>query len=104
MSAETDSVGKITYDYKGQPGVSNLLDMLKLFGGNPDDFLGQERYGPLKTAVADRVEAFLNDFQGRFASVDDQRILQKLEASEAQMRDIAGASLSKVQQAVGLRP
>lgn len=104
MSAETDSVGKVNYDYNGQPGISNLLDMLKLFGGNPDEFIEQEQYGPLKTAVADRIEAFLTDFQGKLASVDDQQITQKLEADEVEMRDIANARLHKVQHAVGLRP
>ncbi|HVV26084.1 MAG TPA: tryptophan--tRNA ligase [Candidatus Saccharimonadales bacterium] len=104
MSAETDSAGKVVYDYEKQPGVSNLLDMLKLFGGQSEDFIGQQQYGPLKTAVADKVGAFLTDFQSKLAGVDDQQIIQKLEASEAKMRDIAGARLYKVQQAVGLRP
>lgn len=104
MSAETDSVGKINRDYENQPGVSNLLDMLKLLGGNPDEFISQEQYGPLKSAVADKVGAFLTDFQGRLAIVDDRQIAQKLEASEARMRETAAARLSKIQQAVGLRP
>ena len=103
MGAATDSVGKINYDYENQPGISNLLDMFKLFGGDPGEFIGQDQYGPLKSAVADEVDAFLRDFQGKLANVEDQRITQKLEADEAKMREIAGERLYKVQQAVGLR-
>ena len=45
LSATTDSAGSIKYDYEAQSGVSNLLDLLKLFGGNPEEFIGQTQYG-----------------------------------------------------------
>lgn len=104
MSAETDSMGEIRYDYDRRPGISNLLDMLKLFGGQPEDFIGQKQYGPLKTAVADKVTDFLQAFQASLSQVDDQAIRQKLEASEQTMQEVANKRLYKVQQAVGLRP
>jgi tryptophanyl-tRNA synthetase len=103
MSAETDSLGNIKHDYRKQPGVSNLLDMLKLFGGDPGKFEGQKQYGPLKEAVADAVADFLKDFQARLAKVDEQAILAKLKSSEAEMNKQADATLLKVQKAVGLR-
>jgi tryptophanyl-tRNA synthetase len=103
MSAETDSLGGVRYDYDKQPGVSNLLDTLKLFGGNPDEFIGQKQYGPLKEAVADVIVDFLSDFQAKLAQVDEQAIRAKLEFSEKQMNEQANATLSKVQKAVGLR-
>ncbi len=104
MSAETDSMGKVDYDYGLRPGISNLLDMLRLFGGEPREFIGQAQYGELKTAVADRVAGFLRDFQAGLAKVDDKLILKKLEADEAKMREAAVARLLAVQKAVGLRP
>lgn len=103
MSATTDSVGKVNHAYENQPGVANLLDILQLFGGNPDDFIGQEQYGPLKTAVADVVGEFLAKFQSAVSQVDDQTILNKLVASEQQMNEQANQTLLKVQKAVGLR-
>ena len=103
MSATTDSLGEIRHDYKERPGVSNLLDMLKLFGGNPDEFVGQDQYGPLKSAVADKVVAFLEDFQTKLAQVDESALMQKLESSEAAMNKTANQTLLKVQKAVGLR-
>jgi tryptophanyl-tRNA synthetase len=104
MSAETDSLADVQYDYAKQPGVSNLLDILNLLGGNPDEFEGQKQYGPLKEAVASKVEAFLKDFQAKLAAVDDQAIIDKLEASELLMSKVADQRLFKVQQAAGLRP
>jgi tryptophanyl-tRNA synthetase len=103
MSATTDSLGEIQYDYKERPGVSNLLDILKLLGGKPDDFIGQNQYGPLKTAVADVVAAFLVDFQAKLLTVNEQELLAKLEKSEIEANTQAGATLLKVQKAVGLR-
>lgn len=104
MSAETDSLGEVQYDYAERPGVSNLLDILKLLGGNPDEFIGQNQYGPLKQAVADKVGAFLEDFQAKLARVDKKAIEDKLRSSEEQMNRVANERLLKVQKAVGLRP
>lgn len=103
MSAATDSFGDIQHDYKVRPGISNLLDILKLFGGDPDNFIGQSQYGSLKSVVADKVADFLERFQARLSSTDDNEIMQKLETSEIEMTKQANATLYKVQRAVGLR-
>jgi tryptophanyl-tRNA synthetase len=103
MSATTDSLGEVQYDYKQRPGISNLLDVLKLLGGNSDEFMGQNQYGPLKSAVADAVTAFLTDFQAKLAAVDNSALMSKLETSEAAMNKTANQTLLKVQKAVGLR-
>ncbi|HWB39221.1 MAG TPA: tryptophan--tRNA ligase [Candidatus Saccharimonadales bacterium] len=103
MSATTDSVGKVQVDPQNQPGVSNLLQILDLLGGNPNEFIGQEQYGPLKSAVADKVAEFLTDFQAKLANVDQAAIDAKLAESEAKMNEQANSTLLKVQRAVGLR-
>ena len=61
MSAATDSLANIQYDYEKQPGVSNLLDILKLFGEDTSQFIGQTQYGPLKDRAAEVVGVFLSD-------------------------------------------
>jgi tryptophanyl-tRNA synthetase len=103
MGAETDSMGEVQYDYENRPGVTNLLDILKLLGGTPNEFIGQTQYGLLKKAVADKVGEFLQDFQAKFAAVDVKQIAEKMENSERQMNKVANERLLKVQQAVGLR-
>lgn len=103
LSATTDSVGSIKHDYDAQPGISNLLDLLKLFGGDPNEFIGQSQYGALKEKVAGVVSDFIADFQTKLAVVDDKAIMTKLESSEKEMNTQANATLLKVQKAVGLR-
>ncbi len=102
MSATTDSVGTVGRS-TDQLGISNLLTILELFGGNPDEFIGQEQYGPLKTAVADVVGIFLADFHGKMLAVNEDKLEAKLLKSEVEANAQAGETLLKVQQAVGLR-
>jgi tryptophanyl-tRNA synthetase len=102
MSATTDNEAMIqTAD--NQPGITNLLTIYELFGGNPQDFMGQTQYGAFKQAVADKAAAFLKDFQQKLDAVDDDNIENKLRSGEEAMRDQADKILFRVQQAVGLR-
>ncbi len=103
MAATTDSLRKVAHDYSRQPGVSNLLDILKLLGGDSAEFIGQTQYGPLKKRVANLVGSFLEDFQKRLKSVDGATIQEMLEESEATIHEKAEQTLFKVQKAVGLR-
>ena len=109
MEATTDSEANIRFDFEKQPGVSNLLQILALLTGKPQSGVNTEwesktSYGELKQAVADTVKSFLTDLQTKLAAIDDQRLMQKLEADEEVMRKVADATLLKVQKAVGLRP
>jgi tryptophanyl-tRNA synthetase len=109
MAATTDSLGKISYDQAKQPGITNLLDILALFGDSSLEevrrqYEGQTQYGPLKEDVAETMAKFLETFQADLAKVDDQAIMDKLSASEKFMNEQANVTLLKVQQAVGLRP
>jgi len=109
MSATTDSVGAINFDWEKQPGITNLLQMLALMSERPvpevaEEWKGKSSYGDLKKAVAEKVEAFLRDFQIRVAQVDESKLLAKLEEDERAVSKIAEATLLRAQQAVGLRP
>jgi tryptophanyl-tRNA synthetase len=109
MSATTDSVNSVHYDWEKQPGVTNLLQILALFSGQTQDQInrqweGQTSYGDLKEATAAQVSEFLHELQVKLAKVDQSRLMQKLQEDEAKMSQVAEASLLKVQQAVGLRP
>ena len=109
MSATTDSVGVINYDWYNQPGVTNLLQILSLLGGKDQahinaEWEGRGKYGDLKKAVANQIEQFLSDFQERYQNISDDEVLDKLESSENALRPEANERLLRVQQAVGLRP
>lgn len=108
MSATTDSVGEINLDYESQPGISNLLQILALFTEKSlndvvSKYKGQTSYGELKKDVADATETFLTAFQANYQQVDMKALEAKLEASEAEMNEIANSTLLKVQTALGLR-
>lgn len=109
MAATTDSVGSINFDWNKQPGITNLLQMHALLTGRTinqvvTEWQGKSRYGDLKQAVAKDVEKLLIEFQAKINSVNEDKLLKKLEQDEAVMREIAGETLLRVQQAVGLRP
>jgi tryptophanyl-tRNA synthetase len=108
MSATTDSVGEVHYDKDKQPGISNLLELHALLGGETLDAViehhdGDKSYGDLKKEVAEEVKDFLTDFQTKLAAVNDEVLLAKLETDEKLMNEQANATLLKVQKAVGLR-
>jgi tryptophanyl-tRNA synthetase len=108
MSATTDSFSQINFDYEKQPGISNLLQILALFQGRTldavvDDYKGHTSYGELKKDVAQATEAFLTDFQTKYAQVGMKTLQMKLESSETAMNQVANNTLLKVQKAIGLR-
>ena len=108
MSATTDNENKINFDFEKQPGVSNLLQILALLHRKPqaeinNEWEGKTSYGELKTAVAEALKEFLQQFQSKLSEVDDGEVVNKLESSEKTMTPIANKTLLKVQKAVGLR-
>ncbi|HSX28730.1 MAG TPA: tryptophan--tRNA ligase [Candidatus Saccharimonadales bacterium] len=109
MSATTDSLGKIAFNFAEQPGISNLLQILALLTHQSQaavntEWEGKNSYGDLKKAVAEAVQVFLTDFQTKLAAVDEIALMAKLEESEERMREATAPVLYRVQQAVGLRP
>jgi tryptophanyl-tRNA synthetase len=109
MSATTDSENSINYNWQKQPGVTNLLQILALLSEKSqqevnDQWQGKTSYGELKEAVAEAVKNFLTGFQDKFAGVNQDQLIQKLEADEAAMNTAANTTLERVQLAVGLRP
>lgn len=109
MGATTDSVGKVNFDWQNQPGVTNLLQMLALLSGEPQEsinakWVGIERYGDLKAAVAETTKNTLANLQSEYEATNSSQLQEKLTTSEAIARQIADQTLLKVQQAVGLRP
>jgi tryptophanyl-tRNA synthetase len=109
MSATTDSLAKINFDWQKQPGVTNLLQMLALLTHKSQDsinsqWIGKNSYGDLKKAVAEATSTTLTELQTSLDEVIDKALQDKLQSSEKAMNDIANSQLLKVQQAVGLRP
>ena len=108
-SANTDSVNSINYDWHGQPGITNLLQILALLSGQTQDevnkhWWGQTSYQQIKQTTAEEVSKFLNELQKKLAAVDENKLMRKLEEDEKKMSQVANSTLVKTQRAVGLRP
>lgn len=103
MSATTDSMSEVAYDYSDRPGVSNLLDILNLFGGDSAEYIGQSQYGPLKTAVADAVCAFLESYQQAYEALENEEIEKILHSKEEALLTTTTAIIESVQRVIGIR-
>jgi len=109
MSATTDSVGVVNFDWQNQPGITNLLQILALLSDIDQAHInaswgGTTEYGKLKKVTADAVVAFLTGFQTATSLVGRDQLLATLESSEQAMRIESSKRLLRVQQSVGLRP
>lgn len=108
MSATTDSLASIHFDWDKQPGITNLLQLLALATERPQaevtkQWEGKTAYGDLKKAVADAITGFLQGLQHQLKQVDNAKLMTKLKESEKAMNEVANATLLTVQKAVGLR-
>ncbi len=109
VSATTDSLAKIKYDWQNQPGVTNLLQVIALLSDKPQSEVnqsweGQSSYNQLKSEAAGLVKLFLVGLQSKLIQVNTEQLMKKLEEDEAAMSQVAQKTLLKVQKAVGLRP
>lgn len=108
MSAQTDSLGKISFDMFNQPGISNLLQIESLVTGVPlqdviSTWAGETRYGDLKKKVAASVSTYLEEFQKKVDEIDDKTVLDLLEKGEKYANEVANKKLLEVQKAFSLR-
>jgi tryptophanyl-tRNA synthetase len=109
-SAVTDTGREVTFDPVTKPGVSNLLTILSVLGGDPVPAL-EERfagsgYGDLKKAVAEAVLDTVVPFQERVRGfLDDPAELDGLLARGAgKAGEVATGTLARVHEAVGFLP
>lgn len=109
MSATTDSVGVINFDWENQPGIASLLQILALLSERTQaevnaEWVGKDCYGEFKKTVADTIEAFLMNFQAKYQQIANEELLDILAKSEKAMSMTANETLLRAQRAVGLRP
>lgn len=108
LSATTDSLASINWDWDKQPGITNLLQIYTLLSGQTktevlQTWQGQTQYGSLKTAVADLVAQFLTELQAKANQIADSQVESLLQQEEIKASAIAQVTLLKVQKAVGIR-
>lgn len=105
--AVTDTLGNVAYDRANQPGLANLIDILSACTGKAPAAIAAEfagsQYGPLKTAVADAVEATLAPLQAEYRRLmADRAYLDKVLAEGAAAASAhAEATLRRAKEKVG---
>ena len=88
-SAVTDSEREVRYDPEAKPGVSNLLEIMSVAGGEPiaelEKRYADAGYGTFKEAVGETVVELLTPIRERFEALRaDERELQRLLAVGAE--------------------
>jgi tryptophanyl-tRNA synthetase len=108
MSAVTDNLASINWDFDNQPGVTNLLQILGGFENlDKNQTLNKVKdvtsYGELKKMVAQSIEKFLFKFDERMAKIDDDYIEDILLKGEIEANIKSQETLQRVHLALGLR-
>ncbi|MBQ3296374.1 tryptophan--tRNA ligase [Candidatus Saccharibacteria bacterium] len=108
MSATTDSLGAVDFDFETRPGISNLLYIEALVNDIPletvvEKWRGESKYGELKKQVAASVSGLLSNFQARLERISDAEVLDLLEKGEKYANEVANKKLHEAQKAVHLR-
>jgi tryptophanyl-tRNA synthetase len=105
--AVTDSETIIKYDPVRKPGISNLLTILSLVTNQDIKSLEEayfgENYGKLKMDTAQALNSFLADFQKKFYSLSDKKVISVLKSGAKKVNQIASQKIKEVYQKVGLR-
>ncbi len=104
--AVTDTEGEVRYDPEAKPGVSNLLELLAVATDRTTaEVVGSyERYGELKTAVAEALIELLRPVRQRRAALaaDAGAVPALLAQGAEKARVVASATYSRSAEAVGL--
>ncbi|TWP32913.1 tryptophan--tRNA ligase [Leekyejoonella antrihumi] len=110
-SAVTDTDNEVRFDPETKPGIANLLRIHAALSGDSIDTLvrryaGQNRYGALKTDVAELVVAVQAPFKTRVEELlaDPAELDAILAKGAARAREVAAPTLERVYQAVGFLP
>jgi len=105
--AVTDSETVVRFDPENKPGVSNLLTLLSIIGGQSIPELEKhfegKGYGALKVETAEAVIDFLEPVQARFRELraDTAGLDAILHRGAEQAREKASATLSRVHDVLG---
>lgn len=106
--AVTDSDSEVKYDKANKPAVSNLLEIYAGFSDKSitdieNQYVGKG-YGDFKQDLGELVAEKLGELQAKFEVIrgDESKLMQTIEAGNAQAAEIANKKLAEVKEKVGL--
>lgn len=110
-SAVTDLDNNVAFDVENKPGIANLLRIHSALSGESietlvERFAGENKYGALKTEVAEVVASVQGPYRERYQTyMGDRAELDRILARGAERaRGVASATLRRAYDAVGLVP
>lgn len=109
MSAKTDSLNKVNFDIKNQPGVSNLLTIYSCLSDEKIENIVKKyegkNYGEFKKDLASLLKQFLIEFQEKFNknSKDFSKISKVLATNTKKFNEIVSKKIDEVYKKVGFR-
>lgn len=110
-SAVTDTDNAVRYDPETKPGIANLLRIHSALSGDSietlvERYAGENKYGALKTDVAEQVRQVQEPFKARVDDLlADPAELDRVLARGAQRaREVASGVLARAYDAVGYLP
>ena len=108
MAATTDNLAQINYDWRNQPGITNLLTILASLQSKPQaeinqQWLGGSDYHSLKLAATEVVQTTLNQLQIELNRVSSENLMAHLKHREETLGVLANQKLVQIQQILGLR-
>jgi tryptophanyl-tRNA synthetase len=108
MGAKTDSLNKVIFDEKNQPGISNLLTIYSCLEDKTIPAIVKQfenkNYGEFKKALAQIVSEFLTSFQKKYqkAIADQTSLTNQLFSNANKCQIISNKKLAQVYQAIGM--
>lgn len=107
MKATTDSETEVRYDIEKKPGISNLLNIYSLLADRKIEDIEKEyrgkMYGDFKKGVAEAVEIFLVDFQGKYNAIGDDEVREIMNKGAKKASKIVKDTMKKVREAIGVK-
>lgn len=104
--AVTDSETEVRYDWEAKPGISNLIEMMSLFTGEPIEGIearhGDGGYGKFKEAVAEAVVAGLAPVRSAHREMSDDEVKRIMQKGALDARTRAEGLAREVRKKVGL--
>ena len=98
----------VRFDREAKPGVANLLEINAAVTGRTPEAVAERytRYGPLKSDTGEAVVAVLEPIRTRYLELldDPGELARLLRVGADKARAVAGATLERVHEAIGLVP
>ena len=104
--AVTDTDNEVRFDWEQKPGLSNLLEIFSAFSGETPEAVAEryERYGDLKSDLADLVVEGLAPIQERYRALmqDPAQLASIVKMGAQKASQVAGPVYDRAASAMGL--